>query len=158
MVDRPAPHVPMHIPVPWVFVLVYLVGVCLEFAFPPGLSPETQQRFFAAGIVLFVLGASVAGWGWGLFHRARTTTIPGRASTTLVTSGPYRFTRNPMYVGLSLGYLGEAGLLKQVWPIPLLLLVLAYVNGLVIPIEEARLLEVFGDAYARYCGQVRRWL
>ena len=68
-----------------------------------------------------------------------------RGSTTLVTSGPYRFTRNPMYVGLSLAYLGEAGLLKQIWPLLLLPLVLAYLNGTVIPVEEARLKEVFRD-------------
>ena len=151
-------HVPLHIPVPWVFVLTYLVGVCLEFAFPLGLRPETQAKFFVAGVVVFLLGCIVAGWGWGLFHRARTTTIPGRASTTLVTSGPYRFTRNPMYIGLSLGYLGEAGLQKHVWPIPLMLLVLAYVNWLVIPLEEARLHEVFGAEYDAYRARVRRWL
>lgn len=136
---------------------MYLVGLCLEYAFPTGLSAETQQRFFVAGIVLFLLGVLVAGWGWGLFHRARTTTIPGRASTTLVTSGPYRFTRNPMYIGLSLGYLGEAGLLKHLWPIPLLLLVLAYLNWRVIPVEEARLLEVFGSEYDAYRQRVGRW-
>lgn len=148
----------MRIPVPWVFVLTYLVGVCLEYAFPPVLSPQTQQSLFVGGALVFVLGALVAGWGWGLFHRARTTTIPGRASTTLVTSGPYNFTRNPMYVGLGLGYLGEAGLLKHVWPIPLLLLVLAYLNWVVIPVEEARLLEVFGNEYEAYCQRVGRWL
>jgi protein-S-isoprenylcysteine O-methyltransferase Ste14 len=150
--------VPGHVPVPWVYVIVYFVGVALEHAFPPGLSPETQEKFFVAGVVLFLLGCLVAGWGWTLFHRARTTTIPGRASTTLVTWGPYRFTRNPMYVGLALGYLGEAGLLKHVWPIPLLLVVLAYVNWLVIPIEEARLHEVFGAEYDAYKARVRRWL
>jgi protein-S-isoprenylcysteine O-methyltransferase Ste14 len=155
---KPAAHVPLHIPVPWVFVLGYLLGVCLEYAFPPGLSTETQKRFYLAGIVLFLLGAILAGWAWGLFHRARTTTIPGRASTALVTWGPYRFTRNPMYVGLSLGYLGEAGLLRHVWPIPLLLFVIAYVNWLVIPIEEARLLEIFGNEYASYRKRVRPWL
>ena len=63
-----------------------------------------------------------------------------------------------MYVGLTLAYLGEAGLLHQVWPIVLLPLTLAYVNWAVIPVEEARLKEVFQDIYDRYCQTVRRWL
>ena len=61
--------------------------------------------------------------------------MPGETSSVLVTSGPYRFTRNPMYVGLALAYLGETGALLQVWPLPLLVLVLAYVNWCVVPVE-----------------------
>jgi protein-S-isoprenylcysteine O-methyltransferase Ste14 len=93
-----------------------------------------------------------------LFHRARTTTTPGETSNALVTRGPYRFTRNPMYVGLSLAYLGEMGLLAQLAPIITLLLVIAYVNWIVIPVEESRLRETFGESYVDYCSRVRRWL
>jgi protein-S-isoprenylcysteine O-methyltransferase Ste14 len=63
-----------------------------------------------------------------------------------------------MYVGLVLTYLGEAGMLKQVWPVMLLPLVMAYVNWIVIPVEEAKLTEVFGDEYALYRASVRRWV
>jgi protein-S-isoprenylcysteine O-methyltransferase Ste14 len=63
-----------------------------------------------------------------------------------------------MYVGLSLAYLGEAGLLKQVWPVILLPLVVAYLNWVVIPVEEARLGEVFPQDYVRYRATVRRWI
>jgi protein-S-isoprenylcysteine O-methyltransferase Ste14 len=63
-----------------------------------------------------------------------------------------------MYVSLTLMYLGEAGLLAQVWPLPLLLLVLVYLNWILIPFEEARLWQAFGNAYKEYCAQVRRWL
>ncbi|HEV8261426.1 MAG TPA: methyltransferase [Burkholderiales bacterium] len=65
------------------------------------------------GGVLFSVGAVIAGCCLVIFRRARTTTVPGKSSVKLVTWGPYRFTRNPMYVGLVLAYLGEAGLLKQ---------------------------------------------
>ena len=57
----------------------------------------------------------------------------------LVTAGPYHFTRNPMYLGLTIAYLGEAGALLEVWPLPFLVLVLAYVNWCVVPVEEGRL-------------------
>jgi protein-S-isoprenylcysteine O-methyltransferase Ste14 len=84
--------------------------------------------------------------------------VPGQASSQLVTWGPYRFTRNPMYVGLTLAYLGEAGILRQIWPVILLPLVVAYVNWIVIPVEESKLREVFGEEYERYQKKVRRWL
>ncbi len=63
-----------------------------------------------------------------------------------------------MYVGLALAYLGEAGMLGQLWRIVLLPLVLAYLNWVVIPIEEARLRQAFGRAYEEYCEKVGRWL
>ena len=144
----------MRVPVPLVFVLGYLAGVGMEYALPLGRLPEGAP---AAGAALFCLGGVFAGWALWLFRRAGTTWVPGEASTSLVTWGPYRLSRNPMYVGLAVVYLGEAGMLRQVWPILLLVPVLAYVNWIVIPVEEARLREAFGAAYERYSGAVRRW-
>ena len=148
----------LRVPVPWVFVLAYLFGAALESMGRRAISPDTARVTTIAGVVLFVAGAVLAGWGLAIFRSVRTTTVPGEASKKLVTWGPYRFTRNPMYVGLSLAYLGEAGLLKQIYPVLLLPLVIAYVNWTVIPVEEARLKEVFGGDYERYRSKVRRWL
>ena len=147
----------LRLPVPWVFVLTYLAGAGLESILHYG---EFMKHAFvtAAGWIVFLIGAGLAAWGWWMFHRARTTRVPGETSTTLVTWGPYRFTRNPMYVGLSIAYLGEAGILHHVIPVALLPLTLVYVNQVVIPIEEERLHEVFGAEYKRYCMRVRRWL
>ena len=149
----------MRVPVPWVFVLAYLIGVGVEhvWATPPTGGLNGRATFFL-GAVLFTVGALVAGWGLVTFRKARTTTVPGEASSQLVTWGPYRFSRNPMYVGLATAYLGEAFLLRHVWPAALLPLVLAYVNWVVIPVEQARLTEVFGAEYAAYQRRVRRWL
>jgi len=151
----------LHIPVPWVFVLTYLVGVGLQLATRPLLPVRVWQTLpwvGLAGGALFVIGAAIAVWGLVTFRRARTTTVPGQVSAQLVTWGPYRFTRNPMYVGLIVAYLGEAGILRQIWPILLLPLTIAYVNGIVIPLEESKLLEAFGAAYQRYQARVGRWL
>ena len=63
-----------------------------------------------------------------------------------------------MYVGLTLAYLGEAAILRQLWPALLVSLVLAYVNWVVIPVEESKLKEVFGEEYARYQAKVPRWM
>jgi protein-S-isoprenylcysteine O-methyltransferase Ste14 len=148
----------LHVPVPWVFVVTYLLGVGLEFVFPPNLRKLQLLGVGVAGVVLFVVGAVIAGWALLIFYKSRTTTVPGQASSKLVTWGPYRLTRNPMYVGLVVAYLGEAGILKQVWPVVLLPLTIAYVHSIVIPLEEARLAEAFQEEYARYRRKVRRWI
>ena len=148
----------MHIPVPWVFVLTYLAGASLEFCVPLLRWYGAASGVRLTGVGLFAIGAAIAGWSLLIFHKSRTTTVPGRKSSKLVTWGPYRFSRNPMYVGLVLAYLGEAGVLKQVWPILLLPLTLAYLNWIVIPVEEARLTEVFGGDYERYQEKVGRWI
>lgn len=148
----------MRIPVPWVFVLAYLVGVGLEQVWPLELHAAAPRGIGIAGGVLFAIGAGIAGWAWAIFHRAGTTTVPGQPSVSLITRGPYRASRNPMYVGLALAYLGEAGMLRQVWPVLVLPLTLAYLNWMVIPVEEARLREVFHGEYDEYCASVRRWI
>src|SRR5690242_7722803 len=140
----------MHIPVPWVFVIAYLIGVGLEITLRSYPHAELPRGVVRAGGVSFVIGAVIAVWSLLIFHKAGTTTVPGRKSSSLVTSGPYRFSRNPMYVGLVLAYLGEAGILKQAWPIVLLPLIVVYLNWVVIPVEEGRLTEVFGADYERY--------
>jgi len=156
--SNPLRQVMKYVPVPWVFILAYLCGIGLEYAFPPNHTFAALPGLTVAGGGLFILGAALAGWGWLTFRRARTTTVPGQSSSLLVTWGPYRFSRNPMYVGLSLAYLGEAGLLRQVWPLILLPVVIAYVNWIVIPVEERKLGEVFGEAYEQYRRSVRRWV
>ena len=93
----------LHVPVPWMFVLTYLLGVALEHVHDATISATAALVSRTAGAVLFALGAVIAGWGLVLFAKARTTTVPGKLSGKLVTWGPYRFTRNPMYVGLVFG-------------------------------------------------------
>jgi protein-S-isoprenylcysteine O-methyltransferase Ste14 len=148
----------LRIPVPWVFVLVYLVGAGVEVAFHRGGFLRDRAWLNPAGLVVFALGAVLAGWGWITFYRAKTTRVPGENSTSLVSWGPYRFTRNPMYVGLSLGYIGEAAIQHQLVPVILLPLVIVYLNKVVIPVEEERLGAVFGQEYEQYRKKVGRWI
>lgn len=148
----------MRIPVPWMFVLAYLLGVVFHVLAPLPSHFNLPIDPVVAGALLFLVGAVVAGWAWFIFRRAGTTRVPGELSTRLVTWGPYRMSRNPMYVGLAVAYLGEAGLLRQTWPVLLLPLVIVYLNWIVIPLEEQRLGDVFDVEYHRYRARVRRWL
>lgn len=147
----------LHLPVPWVFVLVYLIGAGLERTWPTHFIERVPYPGVAGGIVLG-FGVALAGWGLVTFWKARTTTVPGKTSSQMVTWGPYRFTRNPMYVGLTIAYLGEALLLHQLWPVVFLPLAVVYVNWIVIPLEESKLREAFGDQYDQYRVRVGRWV
>jgi protein-S-isoprenylcysteine O-methyltransferase Ste14 len=147
----------LRVPVPWMFVLAYLIGAGLERIFPLGKFAD-YEFLTPVGLVVFVLGAALAAWGWLIFRSKGTTTVPGRTSSTFVTWGPYQFTRNPMYVGLSIAYLGEAMIQHQAIPVVLLPLVIAHVNYFVIPLEESRLRSAFGGEYERYTERVRRWV
>jgi protein-S-isoprenylcysteine O-methyltransferase Ste14 len=148
----------MRVPVPWVFILTYLVGVGLELAWPSRIPESAALACRVGGGLLLGTGAVVAAWCLLIFWRERTTTVPGKLSARLVTWGPYRFSRNPMYVSLVMVYLGEAGILMQAWPVACLPFMVAYLNWIVIPVEESKLREVFGETYEQYCARVRRWL
>lgn len=149
----------MRIPVPWVFILVYLAGVAVQRVLPIAIpSPGLAWIIRVAGFVFIALGIGVAFSALGIFRKTKTTTVPHETPSTLVTSGPYRFTRNPMYVGLTLVYLGVAGARLEIWPAILLPVLLAYINFVVIPVEEQNLRGVFGDAYQQYGARVGRWL
>lgn len=158
MASAPA-KLPIQLPVPWVYVLVYLLGIVIGWlrpvTFPLHADPVLVQ---IAGVIVFSIGVAIAGWGWITFHKAGTTRVPGEVSSELVTWGPYRFTRNPMYLGLAIGYVGEALILRHVWPLILFPLVIAYVNWIVIPVEQANLEHAFGEQYSAYRRRVRRWL
>ncbi len=152
-------HPLMNIPVPWVYVIAYLAGVGLQYLMSLTISsPNALLMGKIVGVVLIVGGVPLAFLSLRIFRTARTTTVPFEKPSKLVTRGPYRFTRNPMYVGLALIYVGVAGLQAQIWPIMSLLLLIIYIDRVVIPVEESRLREVFGKDYERYCTQVRRWI
>ena len=148
----------LRVPVPWVFILVYLAGYAVERGQRFSLPEVVLRWSWVVGMVVFGAGLVLAVWGQVLFRTARTTTVPGRVSKELVTGGPYRFTRNPMYVGLSFVYLGEAGMLRQVWPVIFFPLMWAYLNWTVIPLEEGKLTEAFPQEYPAYQRRVRRWI
>jgi protein-S-isoprenylcysteine O-methyltransferase Ste14 len=112
----------------------------------------------AIGAVLVSAGLGVMIWGIVTFLFAQTAIYPDRPARQLVTFGPYRFTRNPMYVGLTIAYIGAAAVVNSAWPIVLLPVVLLGLFVFVMRKEERYLFAEFGDEYATYRRRVRRWL
>ena len=92
------------------------------------------------------------------FRKARTTFDPRKRACAVVTGGPFRFSRNPAHVSLTLVYIGIGFAIDNVWVLALLVPVVAVMHYGVILREERHLEERFGENYARYKASVRRWL
>ncbi len=93
-----------------------------------------------------------------LIRKHDTTIRPGEISSALVLEGPYRITRNPMYVGMTFALIGLAILLGSLSPWLVIPLFVVAIDRNIVPVEEALLGQAFGERYAEYCRRVRRWL
>jgi protein-S-isoprenylcysteine O-methyltransferase Ste14 len=110
------------------------------------------------GAVVAALGLALALSGVAGVIRHRTTIVPHHPVATLLTGGAYRLSRNPMYTGLAIAYVGLALLLGSWWPLVLWPFVVVAVRQLVIRPEEEYLTQRFGTTYTDYQSRVRRWL
>lgn len=146
----------VRVPPPAIYIAGFLIGVALELAFPIGGLPFPLALL--GGLVAGALWLALDGTAMMLFQRARTSMVPMKPTTALVTSGPYRITRNPMYLGMAFLYAGLALALGVIWALAVLPLVLLTVDRIVIAREERYLELRFGDQYRDYKRRVRRWL
>ena len=145
-------------PPPLIYVAGLAVGVAVERVLNlPGLGLQAVIRN-AVGAVLDVVGFLVMFAGAGLFLRRRTAILPFKPASSLVTSGILRWTRNPMYLGMAIFYVGLAVILNSMAALVLLPVVLAIVQTQVIAREEAYLERAFGQEYVAYKTRVGRWL
>jgi protein-S-isoprenylcysteine O-methyltransferase Ste14 len=144
------------IPPPLYYAAGLVAGAALDrlAGLPIGGRPATA----VAGAVLAGAGAALAATGVAGVVRHRTTIVPHHRVATLVTTGAFRLSRNPMYTALAIVYLGVALLIGSWWPVALWPVVLLAVYRLVIRPEERYLEQRFGSAYAEYRARVRRWL
>lgn len=143
--------------------LVYLAGYVVTWALNQRLEflidgKGAQPVQVAIGVVALAAGLGLMAWGFATFKGAGTAVMTIRSASRVVTSGPYRFTRNPMYVGLTFAYFGLALLVNWAWPIVFLPVVLVVMNVVVIEREERYLQSSFPETYGPYSGRVRRWL
>lgn len=152
-----SPGVP--VPPPLLFVLGFLVGLLADGVVPVAvLGAGRRSLAVPLGWGSVAAGLGLMFWGIATFAAARTAVMPHLPARRLVTSGPYRFTRNPMYVGIVLAYAGLAILIDTAWPLLLLPAVLLLLVLVVVRREERYLDRTFGDAYRAYRHRVRRWL
>jgi protein-S-isoprenylcysteine O-methyltransferase Ste14 len=120
--------------------------------------PDVVATVRWAGWVVAILGVAFSAWGILTFQLVGTTWLPFESASRLVQQGPYRFSRNPMYVGATLTYVGVALAMNVGWPLLLLPFVLWGLFVFVIREEEKYLGATFGADYDAYCKRVRRWI
>ena len=144
------------LPPPLLYVVAIVAGDLLDRQWP--LQTPTSAALDAIAAVLLAGGLLLVFPSLLRFRRFHTSPFPFRPANTLVTSGAYRFTRNPMYVGMALLTVAAALLLETYWPLVLLPPTLYLVQKLVIAREERYLRRRFGAEYEAYTRRVRRWL
>lgn len=144
---------------PLLLVVLFALLMWLVSRWLPDIDVQFPVRFGAC-LLLSIVGILVVLAGVIEFRKARTTVNPVRpeTSTTLVTSGIYRVTRNPMYLGFLLILIGWGLLLANLFSLLLVLVFVAYMNRFQIEPEEKILASLFGAEFAAYKQRVRRWL
>ena len=152
--ERDAPGVVA--PPPLIYAGGIAVGLGLDAVLPSASLPRLLRT--SLGWVLVVAGVVLLASFLAAFRRARTPVDPREATTTVVTSGPYRLSRNPAYLGLTLIYAGIAVLSQALWAFLALIVTLVVVDRGVIAREERYLERKFGAEYLRYKARTRRWL
>lgn len=141
---------------PFWLVLMLALGRCQDSYLPTG--PEAPGLLRALGIVLVVTGMAITGLAVLRFFRARTTVIPHRTASSIVTTGIYRLSRNPIYLSDAMMLTGCL-LYWGAWPSLLLIpLFMWIITRRFIRPEEAWLRHGFPEDFKRYAAEVRRWL
>ena len=143
-------------PPPLIYLVPLLIGLLLHWVAPVRFFPSTFQLI--VGLPLIGIGIFLILWAVRVFKHTGTDISVSKPTTTIVAEGPYRFTRNPMYLSMTLTYLGIAISFNALWPLLLLPGVLLIMQFGVISREERYLEKKFGKEYLQYKGRVRPWI
>jgi protein-S-isoprenylcysteine O-methyltransferase Ste14 len=143
--------------------LIYLAGLIVSFLaqrwLPLPIVPAALVLpIRVLGVILLFAWLALALWAVLTFRRVGTTPKPAGPATALALGGPYRFTRNPMYLSLVFMTAGIAFVANTLWPLILLPAVVLVVRRAVIDREERYLTARFGQEYVAYAARVRRWV
>jgi protein-S-isoprenylcysteine O-methyltransferase Ste14 len=145
-------------PPPLVFVGFVLFGMALQYAMAPIPLPVDRWITLTAGILISLTGLSFIVMAHRLFKRTGQNPIPWTPSPELLLQGPYRFTRNPMYLGLTLIQVGFGLAINNLWISLFAAPALFVVHFIAVLPEERYLTEKFGENYKAYRAKVRRYL
>jgi protein-S-isoprenylcysteine O-methyltransferase Ste14 len=148
-------HVIIRPPLAW--ALAVLGGLALNWLVPLPFLPADLPVGWP-GALVFGLALALFAWAIVTMTRAGSNVPTNRPTTTIVESGPYRFTRNPIYLGMFLGLIGLAIAFDTLWLLLTMVPFALVIRYGVVAREEAYLERKFGDVYRAYRSRVRRWL
>jgi protein-S-isoprenylcysteine O-methyltransferase Ste14 len=142
---------------PLAWGLAVIAGLALNWFVPLLFLPADRPAGWL-GAIVFVFALALFAWAIVTITRADSNVPTNLPTTTLVESGPYRFTRNPIYLGMFLGLIGLAVAFDSLWLLTMLVPFALVIRYGVVAREEAYLERKFGDPYRGYRSRVRRWL
>ncbi|MEW8276480.1 MAG: isoprenylcysteine carboxylmethyltransferase family protein [Candidatus Thiodiazotropha taylori] len=154
--NRSEDHADVILPPPVIHIVSIGLGGVIGNYFPMPLPHWVILQWI--GVMLSVMAIAITLWGMRVFQVSRNPVAPNQPVTRLMVSGPYRFTRNPLYLSLILLQLGVALFFLNGWMVLLLAPVVVFVRYYVVAREEAYLLRRFGTDYQAYQNRVRRWI
>jgi protein-S-isoprenylcysteine O-methyltransferase Ste14 len=143
-------------PPPLIYLAGLVAGIVLDALLPEGSLPW-PIRWILGGVLAFAGIALLASFNTA-FTRKGTAVEPWKPTTAIVTTGPYRITRNPAYLGMALLYVGITLLADVPWALLVLPIVVVVIDRMVIAREERYLERKFGREYLDYKETVRRWV
>jgi protein-S-isoprenylcysteine O-methyltransferase Ste14 len=152
--DRHGPNVRVHPPI--IYAISILSGIGLNNFWPLSMPFALHGRLYGSMIIAVTI--LIAVWSLLHFHKHDTDVRPDKPDSALITSGPYRFTRNPLYIGLSLVQITTAVWLDNLWVLLLVVPSIIVITRYAITREELYLEQLFGQKYIEYKQRVRRWL
>ena len=146
----------MRIKPPHIAITLLFLSWLASYKFPQ--LNIVKNPYNNIGIIILVMGLSLTFYSFYLFKKNKTPILPGEKPKFIVMEGPYKFTRNPMYLGVSTALLGAAvyfgNLLSVLSPIIFFLAM----NYYYVPFEEKLMENLFGKKYMNYRKKVRRWV
>jgi protein-S-isoprenylcysteine O-methyltransferase Ste14 len=141
---------------PLVFLATVVAGLALHSAFPTRVLPRGWPRL-ALGLPLIGISLTLSAWAHRTMREAGTNVSISEPTTRIVTHGPFRVSRNPLYLASTLGIMGVATVVNTIWIVLLVPIQIAIIS-LQIKREERYLERKFPEEYPRYKARVRRWL
>jgi protein-S-isoprenylcysteine O-methyltransferase Ste14 len=156
-VHQSSRHLGLPLP-PLLFLGCLAGGVLLNIFWPIEFIVPSFRISLGLFFLFFALAVGLSGSALSQMHRAATPHHPRATPRALVRTGPFRFTRNPLYLALLLVLSAFAVLANSVWLVIAVPVLFILFNTIAIPREEATLAALFGDEYAEYRRTVRRWL
>ena len=145
-------------PPPVVFLTAIGVGIALHWLVYPLRLGWSKTAYTITGLLFWAASVALMGWASRLFRQTGQDPVPWKPSPSMISSGPYRFTRNPMYLGMTLFQIGLGVGVNKLWIAVLAPIALAVVHFIAVVPEEKYLESKFREEYQAYLARVRRYI